>query len=87
MQGRLLQTDGAAQETIHNNPVYSNILGNPGNPHHMISDAVDDVEACFQMVPSLLCFGVTSVNHVEKNQQVFKVHRISAPRWQHSASL
>lgn len=28
-----------------------------GNPSHMISDVVGDVEACLQMVPFSWCFG------------------------------
>ena len=40
----------------------SNILGNPGNPHHMISDVVDDTETCLQMALFMWCFGVLNID-------------------------
>ena len=36
---------------------FSKILGNLENSDHMISDVVDDIEACLQIALFLLCSG------------------------------
>ena len=40
----------------------SNIRGNPGKPHHMISDVVDDIETCLQTALFSWCFGVPNMD-------------------------
>ena len=50
-------------------PSFCNILGNPGNPDHMISNVVDDVEDCLQMAPFSWCFGVLKAIKSEKIKQ------------------
>ena len=39
-------------------PSLSNAPGEQGNPNHMISDVVDDIEACLKMAPFSWCFRV-----------------------------
>ena len=43
-------------------PSLSNIMGNPGNPSHMISDVVEDAEACLETARFSLRFGVRKVS-------------------------
>ena len=59
-------------------PIFSNILGNPGNPIHMISDIVDDTEACLQMAPFSWCFGVLKVDYVKKIANCVNTSDLSA---------
>ena len=41
---------------LHATIQFESILGNSGNPSHVISDVVEHVEVCLQMVPVLCIF-------------------------------
>ena len=66
-------------------PNVCNVMGNAGNPDHVTSDVVVDMEACLRMVPILVHLGLLKVNQVKKSL-CFET-KISTPIWQCGTSL